>query len=101
MSTTGNAPDHRTHRAPSTRVRILVNGRMLDAREGESVAAALLAAGLRTLRTTLRRGEPRGLFCGIGQCFDCLVEVDGEARQRACMTRVRAGMRVRIPEASE
>lgn len=99
MSTTGSRPEYRMQRAHAVRVHILVNGRTLEAREGESVAAALLAAGIRTLRMTPRRGEPRGLFCGIGQCYDCLVEIDGEPGQRACMTRVRPGMRIRIPEA--
>jgi aerobic-type carbon monoxide dehydrogenase small subunit (CoxS/CutS family) len=58
------------------------------------VAAALLAAGKRSLRVTPRRGEPRGLFCGMGVCFDCLVEVDGRPSVRACRTTVKAGMRV-------
>jgi hypothetical protein len=62
---------------------------------GQSVGAALLAAGIRTLRTTRRDGRPRGLFCAIGACFDCLVEVDGVPDQRACLEPALAGMRVR------
>ena len=69
-------------------------GRRLDAFEGETVAAALTAAGVRTFRTD-DRGEPRGIFCGMGVCFDCLVRIDGRANQRACMTKVAPGMRVR------
>ena len=61
---------------------------------GESVAAALLAAGRRTLRSTPVRGEPRGVFCGMGVCFDCLVVIDGEPSRRACVTFVAEGMRV-------
>lgn len=99
MSTAGSQSEYRIQRAQAVRVHIFVNGHALAAREGESVAAALLAAGVRTLRMTPRRDEPRGLFCGIGQCYDCLVEIDGEPGQRACMTRVRPGMRIRIPEA--
>lgn len=64
--------------------------------EGETIAVALLAAGQDVLRTTERRGEPRGLFCNMGVCFECLVEVDGYANQRACQTVVGAGMRVRL-----
>lgn len=73
---------------------ILVDGRPVRAFEGESVAAALLAAGERALRTTSRRGEARGLYCGIGVCFDCAMTIDGQPNVRACQTPVRAEMRV-------
>ena len=73
---------------------ILVDGQPLVAFEGESVAAALLASGRRALRTTARRGEPRGMYCGIGTCFDCVMTVDGRPNVRTCQTPVRAGMRV-------
>ena len=82
-------------RAPP--VEISFGGRAVAAFEGETVAAALTAAGIRTLRTD-DRGEPRGVFCGMGICFDCLVRIDGRANQRACMTKVVPGMRVE-PEA--
>lgn len=75
-------------------VEILVDGHPVRAYEGESVAAALLAAGRRALRSTPLRGEPRGLYCGIGACFDCVMTVDGEPGVRTCQTPVRAGMRV-------
>ena len=68
-------------------------GRAVPAIEGETVAAALAAAGIVALRRT-PGGEPRGLFCGMGVCFECLVTVDGRPAQRACMTRVRDGMAV-------
>jgi hypothetical protein len=80
-------------------VTIIVDGRPLEARLGESVAAALLRSGGRTLRRT-RGGEPRGLFCGIGLCYDCLVTVDGLPGQRACMVEARAGQRVETGEAT-
>lgn len=66
----------------------------MQGRQGDSVAAALLAAGVRTLR----RGpedEARGLFCGIGVCFECLVTIDGRGGQRACLASIREGMNVR------
>lgn len=76
-------------------VEVLVDGQPVRAFEGETVAAALLAAGRRGFRTTSRRGEPRGFYCGIGVCFDCVMTVDGRAGVRACQTPVRDGMRVK------
>ena len=67
-------------------------GRTLQATEGHSVAAALTAAGVRSWRTTRRGGRPRGLFCGIGACFDCLLTIDGRPAQLACLVPVRDGM---------
>ncbi|MBC6457886.1 (2Fe-2S)-binding protein [Actinomadura sp. HBU206391] len=74
-------------------VTITVDGRPTPAYLGESVAAALMADGDLSTRTALD-GEPRGLFCGMGVCFDCLVIVDGVAGTRACVTWVRDGMDV-------
>ena len=73
---------------------VLVDGQKLTACEGESIAAALLASGRRFTRWTARTGEPRGYFCGLGVCQDCLVTVDGLPNVRACMTPVREGLRV-------
>lgn len=73
---------------------ILVDGRETVAYEGESVAAALLAGGARALRLTDRDHEPRGYFCGMGVCHECLMTVDGMPHVRACMEPVRPGMRV-------
>lgn len=75
-------------------VTILVDGRPVVAREGDSVAAALLAAGLAITRTTPVGGAPRGPYCMMGACFDCLAVIDGIASRQACMTTVREGMRV-------
>jgi glycine/D-amino acid oxidase-like deaminating enzyme len=63
----------------------------IPALEGETVAAALSAAGILAFRRTAS-GVPRGLHCGMGACFDCVVTVDGRIGQRACMTRVADGM---------
>ena len=73
---------------------ILVDGRPIMAYAGESVAAAMLASGVRFTRWTARTSEPRGYFCGMGVCQDCLVTVDGAPNVRACMTPVRDGLRV-------
>ena len=74
-------------------ISIEFEGRAVPAIEGETVAAALTAAGITVLRRT-RGGDPRGVFCGMGVCFDCLVTVDDRPGQRACMTGARDGMRV-------
>ena len=79
-------------------VHITVDGQVIEAREGDTIAAALLANGIRTFRHTARFHEPRGLFCGIGQCTDCVMEVDGTPNVRTCVTRVREGMTVRTQE---
>lgn len=73
-------------------VTVTFAGRTLQARDGQSVAAALTAAGVRSWRTTRRGQRPRGLFCGIGACFDCLLTIDGRPAQRACLVPVRDGM---------
>lgn len=70
------------------------DGAPLSAPAGASVAAALLASGRTSWRTT-RAGRPRGLFCGIGVCFDCLVDIDGQTGQRACMIPLTEGMDIR------
>ncbi|MCC7427408.1 MAG: (2Fe-2S)-binding protein [Alphaproteobacteria bacterium] len=70
-----------------------VDGRTVSAPAGESVAAAMLAAGLLELRTSPRSGSGRGAFCYMGICQECLVRIDGAPAQ-ACITPVRAGMRV-------
>jgi D-hydroxyproline dehydrogenase subunit gamma len=75
-------------------VQIQVDGERVDAFLGETVAAALLVAGRLTLRRTVRRQRPRGVFCGMGLCFDCAIVVDGQPNIRACVTPVRGDMRV-------
>ena len=74
---------------------IEVNGQPIQARHGQTIAAVLLAAGHRVFRRTAQ-GEPRGLFCGMGVCFDCLVTVNELSVQRACMTPVQPGMQVQL-----
>jgi hypothetical protein len=60
------------------------DGARIPFRAGQSIGAALLAAGVRSWRSTRIAGRPRGIFCGIGVCFDCLIVVDGRANERAC-----------------
>lgn len=73
---------------------IRFDGRPVASRAGQTVAAALTAAGIRSWRTT-RRGAPRGLFCGMGVCQDCLVTIDGRPNQRACMAKITGPHEVR------
>jgi len=84
-------PDMRPAGAP---VHIRFDGAEIEALPGETIAAALAAADIVTLRRT-RSGAPRGAFCGMGACFDCLVTVNGRPNQRACLTKVAPGMEVR------
>lgn len=65
------------------------NGEKIRAYEGETILGALIAAGIHTLRHTDQHKEPRGMLCGMGVCFDCLVSVDGVAGIRACVTPAR------------
>jgi hypothetical protein len=79
------------------RVTIRLDGEPAEAFEGETVAAVLLARGEIATRTT-PGGEPRGIFCGMGVCFDCLMIIDGVPNTRACMTWVREGLDARRQE---
>jgi sarcosine oxidase subunit alpha len=81
----GNLPD-----AP--RIDIVFDGQRLRGLEGESIAATLLANGIRKLRVQEDSGTPRGIYCNIGHCMECRVTVDGLGGIRACMTPVREGM---------
>jgi predicted molibdopterin-dependent oxidoreductase YjgC len=69
-------------------------GRRVEARADESVAAALLAAGIRSFRRSAVTGQPRGPYCMMGICFECLVDIDGHPNRQACLVPVAAGMRV-------
>ncbi|MFF0768096.1 (2Fe-2S)-binding protein [Nonomuraea wenchangensis] len=67
-------------------------GAVVPAEPGQSVGAALVAAGIRDWRSTRKGGRPRGLFCGIGVCFDCLITVNGVPDRRACLTPAADGL---------
>lgn len=82
----------RPEAAPTLTIR--VDGREMPARAGESVAAAMLAAGLARFRDTAVSGAARGPLCMMGVCFDCLVTIDGVAGRQACLATVREGMTV-------
>ncbi len=72
---------------------IEVDGRLVPAQPGQTLAATLIGAGITVFRRT-PSGAPRGVFCGMGVCQECRVTVDGMPDRRACMTPVREGMEV-------
>ncbi|MBL8270499.1 (2Fe-2S)-binding protein [Steroidobacter sp.] len=82
-------------------VSVLINGRSVEAYEGESVLTALVAAGVLTMSRD-SFGRVRTPFCNMGVCFDCMVDVESSdgvtSRVRACLTPVRAGLRVTVAE---
>jgi D-hydroxyproline dehydrogenase subunit gamma len=82
-------PDHQ-----GDLVSFTFDGRSLTARKGDTVAAALLAAGVSRFRTTPVSGAERGPYCMMGVCFECLVTIDGRGNRQACLIPVEEGMRV-------
>lgn len=79
-------------------VTIRVNGEPIAAYRGESLLAALLVAGFRTLRHSHVQRQPRGALCGMGVCYECQVTVNGVPGVRACMTEVQDRMEVEVDE---
>ncbi|MBM3646809.1 MAG: (2Fe-2S)-binding protein [Alphaproteobacteria bacterium] len=77
-----------------TAVGLTVDGRPIEARAGDTVAAALLAAGIGPCRTTPVSAAPRAPYCLMGVCFDCLVTIDGVGSRQACLVPVHEGMKV-------
>jgi len=77
-----------------TAVTLKVDGKPIGARSGDTVAAAMLAAGLDHCRTTPVTGAPRAPYCLMGVCFDCLVTIDGVGSRQGCLVPVREGMAV-------
>jgi D-hydroxyproline dehydrogenase subunit gamma len=87
----------RRSRVPDSEVTIHVDGRPIRAAAGESVAAALLAAGVAEFRAAAVSGAARGPYCMIGNCFECVVEIDGWPDRQACLVTVAEGMRISLP----
>ncbi|MEE1227453.1 MAG: (2Fe-2S)-binding protein [Lachnospiraceae bacterium] len=76
-------------------VHFTLDGKDMTGIEGESIAGALHAAGVMVHRYTAKRHEPRGIFCAIGRCTDCVMIVDGKVNVRTCITPLREGMEVK------
>lgn len=75
-------------------IEVRIDGVTTRVREGESVAAALLATGIRSCRTTSVSGAPRAPYCMMGVCFECLVEIDGVPNRQSCQIAVEEGMQI-------
>ena len=75
----------------SRTITLSIDGEAIDGLAGQSIAGVVLASGRLAWRRTSSEGKPRGLFCGIGVCFDCIVTVNGERDVRACQRRAADG----------
>jgi len=73
---------------------IVVDGKMVRAYPGESVAAALMASGRYALGESLRRKRAQGLYCGMGVCYECTMVIEGRPNVRACQTKAVPGMNI-------
>lgn len=80
-------------------VRIEFDGTVVEAVEGDTVAGAIMAAGISDLREAPVSGAPRGPYCMMGVCFECLVEIDGIGHQQACLLSVKNGMIIKREKA--
>ena len=76
----------------ANKINLIVDGIHVEAADGEPIAVALIANGWRIFRHTARLNEPRGLFCALGRCTDCVMTVDGQPNVRTCVTPARDGM---------
>jgi predicted molibdopterin-dependent oxidoreductase YjgC len=77
------------------KITLKVDGEPVMAFEGETIAAALIASGRQVFHYTSKRKEPRGVFCALGRCTDCVMVVDGQPNVRTCVTLARDGMAIR------
>jgi D-hydroxyproline dehydrogenase subunit gamma len=81
--------------SPAATIAVAVEGRTVRVPAGASATAAVLIAGLTSIRDTPVGQSERAPYCMIGVCFDCLAEIDGVANRQSCMVSVRPGMRIR------
>lgn len=80
------------------KVEFTFEGRKLKGYEGEPIAAALHANGIKVLRHSPNRQRPRGFYCAIGNCSSCLMTVDGEPNVRVCVEKLKEGMVIKRQE---
>lgn len=76
------------------KIKLSVNGKEIPAYKGETLLAALIAAGYKSLKKSPIKNNPRGGVCGMGVCFECIVTVNGIPNTRSCMTEVEDRMKV-------
>ena len=77
-------------------IRINFEGQLMLVREGQTVAAALMANGVHKLGYNRKSSQPRGVYCGNGRCQSCIMTIDGLEHVRSCQTLVREGMSVKL-----
>jgi predicted molibdopterin-dependent oxidoreductase YjgC len=77
------------------KIKFFFEGQPIEGFEGEPIAAALHAAGIKVLRHSVKLERPRGFFCAVGKCSSCLMEVDGVPNVFSCITPIKEGMQVR------
>lgn len=75
-------------------VEFTFEGRPMKGRQGDTIAAALVANGIDVFRHSEKTGRPRGFFCAVGKCSSCLMVVDGQPNTMVCVEPLRAGVRV-------
>jgi len=92
------SPQDLAEARPEPAFTVTLDGREIEAVPGRTVAAALWSAGVTSWRTTRVGGAPRGVFCGIGVCYDCLVTVNDRPNQRACLVPLHPGDAIRTQE---
>ena len=93
------SPDSGTMPIGAKPVVVTFDGTRVTAREGDSVATALLLADVGWTRRSTVSASPRAPYCMMGVCFECLVTIDGVTSEQACLVRVRQGMRITRPAA--
>jgi len=77
------------------KIKFFFEGKEINAYQGETVAAALIASGIKVFKYSKKYKRPRGLFCAIGKCSSCLVEINGIPNQMACVRLVEEGINVK------
>ncbi len=78
------------------KVKFTLDGKELEGHEGEPIAAALHAAGIRLLRHSPHKNRARGFFCAIGRCSSCMMEVNGEVNTMTCITPLAENMEIKM-----
>jgi predicted molibdopterin-dependent oxidoreductase YjgC len=84
--------------SPTATVAVSFNGQTLQVPMGSSVAAGLLAAGVRRFRDSPVSGVARGPYCMMGVCFECLLEIDGVPNRQGCLIPLKEGMSIRTQD---
>ncbi len=88
----------RLEETPQSTVSVTIDGRAFTVPAGETVAAAVLASGIRHTRTTPISGAARAPLCLMGVCYECLMIIDGQPNRRACQQRVHEGMSIELQQ---